>query len=216
MPSIPSLEGPRAPLDAAPPPAVTPDAQRALLELVQVALAVATRSADVSAIDRALERIPADVDPAPAFVTLTEDGELRGCMGCLEPTRGLGETVVRSAVLAAQDDPRFLPVTAWELPGIHVEISVLGPPMPILDPDAFRPGIDGVIVDRNGRRGLLLPEVATDLGWGAAEMFDAVCRKAGLPRDAWRDPVTRLSTFRTVRFGGPATAIATAPAAPTS
>jgi AMMECR1 domain-containing protein len=164
-------------LAAAPPPAVSPEVQGALLELVQVALAVATRSADVSALDRALDRIPTDVEPAAAFVTLTEDGELRGCMGSLEPTRGLGDTVVTSAIMAALDDPRFLPVTA-----------------------------DDVIVDRKGRRGLLLPEVATDFGWDAAQMFDGVCRKAGLPRDAWRDPATRLSTFRTIRFGGPASA----------
>lgn len=193
-------------LAAAPPPAVSPEVQGALLELVQVALAVATRSADVSALDRALDRIPTDVEPAAAFVTLTEDGELRGCMGSLEPTRGLGDTVVTSAIMAALDDPRFLPVTADELPSIHVEISVLGPPTPVADVAAFRPGIDGVIVDRKGRRGLLLPEVATDFGWDAAQMFDGVCRKAGLPRDAWRDPATRLSTFRTIRFGGPASA----------
>jgi AmmeMemoRadiSam system protein A len=205
MPSIASL-------DAAP-PVVTPEVQQALLELVQVALTVATRTADVSAIDVALARVPADVDRAAVFVTLTVDGELRGCMGCLEPTRGLGETVVTSAVMAAVDDPRFLPVTVEDLPAIHVEISVLGPPVPHAEPDTFRPGIDGVIVDRNGRRGLLLPEVATEFGWGAGQMFDGVCRKAGLPRDAWRDPATRLSTFRTVRFGGPASAIATAPAA---
>jgi AMMECR1 domain-containing protein len=60
-----------------------------------------------------------------------------------------------------------------------------------------------VIVERGGRRGLLLPEVATEFSWGATQMFDAVCRKAGLPVDAWRDPGTRLRWFRTVRFGGP-------------
>lgn len=206
MPSVSSLDHPRTPLDAAPAPEIDTEVQGTLLELVQLALAVATRTSDASAIDRQLERTSIDVEHAAAFVTLTEDDELRGCMGCLEPTRGLAETVVTAAVLAALDDPRFLPVTAGELPGLHVEISVLGPPTPITNPEAFRPGIDGVIVDRHGQRGLLLPEVATKFGWGATEMFDGVCRKAGLPRDAWRDARTRLSTFRTVRFGGPATA----------
>ena len=81
---------------------------------------------------------------------------------------------------------------------------MLGPFHPIVDPDAFRPGIDGVLVESGGHLGLLLPEVATAASWGAAEMFGAVCRKAGLAADAWRDHRTRLSTFTTTRFGGPA------------
>ena len=204
MRPVPTLEASRAPHDAAPPPAVASEVQEALLELVRLALQVATGGAVVSALDRATDRIPGGAEPAAVFVTLTEDGELRGCMGNLEPTRGLAEAVIASAVMAALDDPRFRPVTAAELPAIHVDISVLGLPTPIADPDSFRPGIDGVIVDRNGRRGLLLPEVAPEFSWGAIQMFDAVCRKAGLPRDAWRDPGTRMFAFRTIRFGGSA------------
>ena len=71
--------------------------------------------------------------------------------------------------------------------------------MPLRDTTAFRAGIDGIIVERDGRRALLLPEVATDLGWGAREMLDAVCEKAGLEGHAWHDPRTRLFVFRTVR-----------------
>jgi AMMECR1 domain-containing protein len=85
------------------------------------------------------------------------------------------------------------------LPAIHIDVSVLGPTVPLADPMAFRPGIDGIIVARDGRRALLLPEVATDLGWGAREMLDAVCEKAGLDGHAWHDPRTRLSVFRTTR-----------------
>ena len=91
-----------------------------------------------------------------------------------------------------------------ELPAIHVEISVLGPFHQLVDQDAFRPGIDGLVVESGGHVALLLPEVATASSWRALEMFTAVCRKAGLPSDAWRDPRTRLSVFRTDRFGGPA------------
>jgi AMMECR1 domain-containing protein len=60
------------------------------------------------------------------------------------------------------------------------------------------------VISRDGRRGLLLPEVADDVGHGPTDMLDAVCRKAGLPRDAWRDPRAHLWVFRTLRFGGPA------------
>ena len=205
MPSARSFEATEPPRSAMPSPVVTADVQRSLLELVRLALAAATGCAEVSALDRALEPARSGDQRGAVFVTLTEDGELRGCMGNLEPTRRLDEAVVTSAISAALDDPRFLPVTVVELPAIHVEISVLGPATPIADPDSFRPGVDGVLVERNGRRGLLLPEVATEFSWGAIEMFDAVCRKAGLARGAWRDPTTRLSTFQTVRFGGPAT-----------
>ncbi len=195
----------RPPGGSTPSPVVAPDVQQSLLGLARIALAVATGRADVSAIDRALERIQGGDGPGVVFVTLTEDGELRGCMGSLEPARSVREAVVASAINAALDDPRFRPVAAEELPAIHIEISVLGPPTSIADPGAFQPGIDGVIVERSGRRGLLLPQVATEFSWAAPQMFDAVCRKAGLPADAWRDPRTRLRTFRTVRFGGPAT-----------
>ena len=203
MPPARSFEAKDPPRSSTATPVVTPDVRRSLLELVQLALAVATGGADVSALDQALERKRGG-EPGMVFVTLTEDGALRGCMGNLEPTRRLGDAVVMSAISAALDDPRFLPVTAEELPAIHVEISVLGPPTGMVDPKAFQPGVDGVLVERNGRRGLLLPEVATEFSWGATEMFDAVCGKAGLARGAWRDLATRLSTFRTVRFGGPA------------
>ncbi len=203
MRHVPSSEvqGPRH--GATPSPIVAPDIQQALLELARVALAVATGRAHVSALDRALQTAPGR-GRAAVFVTLTEDGKLRGCIGSLQAERSLREAVVASAIDAALDDPRFLPVTAEELPGLHVDISVLGPLTPITNPDAFEPGIDGIMVERGGRRGLLLPEVATEFSWGATEMFDAVCRKAGLPRDAWREPGTRLRSFVTVRFGGPA------------
>jgi len=138
-------------------------------------------------------------EPGAAFVTLTERGSLRGCVGSLVAEQPLGQAVASAGASAAVRDPRFLPVTERELPAIHIDVSVLGPTVPLADPMGFRPGIDGIIVARDGRRALLLPEVATDLGWGAREMLDAVCEKAGLDGHAWHDPRTRLSVFRTTR-----------------
>jgi AmmeMemoRadiSam system protein A len=138
-------------------------------------------------------------EPGAAFVTLTEHGSLRGCMGSLVAEQPLGRAVAAAAASAAVRDPRFQPVIVGELPAIHIDVSVLGPAVPLRDPMAFRPGIDGIIVARDGRRALLLPEVATDLGWGAREMLDAVCEKAGLEGHAWHDPHTHLFVFRTVR-----------------
>jgi uncharacterized protein len=201
----PSTQSP--PDSATPPLDVVPDVRRALLELARVALLVATGRAGMSSLARALEHPVGHDEPAAAFVTLTEHGRLRGCVGTLDSRRPLRQAVAAAAISAALDDPRFAPVAADELPAIHIEISVLGPTRPLDDSDAFQPGLDGVIVERQGHRALLLPQVATDSSWDAAQMFDAVCRKAGLPADAWHDRGTRLSTFRTVRFGGPAVAI---------
>lgn len=206
MRPIPSIDPTRSPQDVATAPIVEPETRLALLDLARLALSVATGGAELSAIRRALRNAPDACEPGVVFVTLTEDGNLRGCMGTFEPKRSLREAVVTSAFTAALDDPRFLPVMAAELPEIYIEISVLGPIVPLADPGAFRPGIDGVIVERDRRRGLLLPEVATTFDWGGPQMFRAVCQKAGLPEDAWQQPGTRLSVFRSVRFGGPAMA----------
>jgi len=188
-----------------PSPVIAPEVQQSLLELARVALAVAAGRAPVSVLDRALERTPLGDEPGAVFVTLMEGRELRGCIGSLQPERNLRVAVVASTLSAALDDPRFTPVTAEELPAIQIGISVLGPRTPISPGDAFEPGLDGVIVERGARRGLLLPEVATEFSWGMTQMFEAACRKAGLPADSWRDPGTRLRTFRTARFAGPAT-----------
>jgi AmmeMemoRadiSam system protein A len=140
---------------------------------------------------------------AAAFVTLTEDGELRGCIGTLDGTAPVGEAVAWAAMNAARRDPRFEPVDAAELSSLHLDVSVLGPMVRLADPVRFRPGIDGLVVEAGFRRGLLLPEVATMAGLDQRGMLEATCRKAGLPPGAWCDPATAVHAFRTARFGGP-------------
>lgn len=194
---------PQGPVSA-PTPVVAPGLRQSLLELSRVALAVATARAPVPTLTRELGRWRAEEGPGAVFVTLTDHGLLRGCVGCLDPGRRLHEAVVAATISAALDDTRFVPVAAAELPALRIDISVLGPVSPLPDPREFRAGTDGIIVERGGRRGLLLPEVATKALWGGPEMLAAACRKAGLPDDAWRDPRTSLHTFRTIRFGGPA------------
>jgi AmmeMemoRadiSam system protein A len=142
--------------------------------------------------------------PADAFVTLTAGEDLRGCIGTLGAEMPVGEAVVRAAGMAATCDPRFRPVATGELADLRIEVSVLGPPRPLADPAAFVPGRDGIVVEARGRRALLLPQVATEMGWGTTEMLDAVCEKAGLRADAWRDSATRLLVFEVERASGPA------------
>lgn len=201
----------RAPVSEAthppPPPELSAEDQEKLLQVARCALEVATGLRSATTLRDALTVArgqPVGRLQGGAFVTLLVHGELRGCIGSLEPSRPLPEAVAQAATSAARYDPRFWPLQAGELDDVDVEISVLGPFVELRDADALRPGVDGVMVECRGRRGLLLPEVAVRQGWDGRQLLSAACEKEGMPPDAWRDPATRLLAFRTVRFGGPA------------
>lgn len=137
-----------------------------------------------------------------AFVTLRRraDRGLRGCIGYVEPRYPLAEAVALAAVAAATADGRFDPVTLEELGLLALDVSVLGPTFPIELKDVVV-GRHGLIVECAGRRGLLLPQVALEWGWDAALFLEQACRKASLPRDAWRHPETRLLAFEAEVLG---------------
>jgi len=161
----------------------TEEQQHALVELARGAVrdAVTGRRATV----HADHEFP---EASGAFVTLKRGGRLRGCIGTLECRSSLAEEVVRVARSAALEDPRFAPLTAAELDGLEVEVSVLGPLEAIdpLDPAAIAIGRHGLVVEQGHRRGLLLPQVAVEWGWDREEFLSQTCVKAGLPPDAWR------------------------------
>jgi AmmeMemoRadiSam system protein A len=127
-----------------------------------------------------------------AFVTIKRNGELRGCLGTLECKRPLAEEVARLAASTSHEDPRFEPVRVGELADLHLEVSVLGPLEPIDPhaPDAIVIGRHGLVVEQGARRGLLLPQVATEWNWTREQFLAQTCRKAGLPRDAWQRSAT--------------------------
>jgi AmmeMemoRadiSam system protein A len=136
-----------------------------------------------------------------AFVTLhTRDGELRGCIGHIEPTEPLGKVVPRCAVAAGSSDPRFPPITSSELDHLQIEISLLGPLEAITGPQDLVVGRDGLIIERGWQRGLLLPQVAVEWGWDADAFLAHTCRKAGLPTDAWKQDA-KLWRFEAEVFG---------------
>jgi AmmeMemoRadiSam system protein A len=159
--------------------------QRALVAIARAAVAEAVtgRPGDAPA--------PRGVDPWPdasgAFVTLKRDGRLRGCIGTLECRRPLGDEVAHAAVSAAREDPRFDPVRPAELDGLAIEVSVLGPLEEIdpRDPLAIDVGRHGLVVEDGARRGLLLPQVATEWGWDRDQFLSQTCAKAGLAPDCW-------------------------------
>ncbi len=137
-----------------------------------------------------------------AFVTLLRraDGELRGCVGIPEPYYPLQQAVMRAAVAAAVYDGRFEPVTADELPGVSLHISVLGP-LARIDPEEVTVGVHGLVIRSAGKSGLLLPQVAVEQEWGREQFLDATCRKAGLPPGTWRQPWCEILAFTATVFG---------------
>lgn len=142
---------------------------------------------------------PALAKPGAVFVTLTQDGELRGCIGSLEAHRPLDEDVRSNARAAAFGDPRFAPLDREELARTRVEVSLLTPAAPMSFTDEedavrqLRPGVDGVILEWHGRRGTFLPQVWESLP--ERHLFFAhLKQKAGLPADFWA-PDVKLSRY---------------------
>ncbi|MGB9129054.1 MAG: AmmeMemoRadiSam system protein A [Thiobacillus sp.] len=139
------------------------------------------------------------MEPGASFVTLTRQGELRGCIGTLEAHRPLGIDVRENAVAAAFRDPRFMPLSHAEFDEIRVEVSLLSPAQALAVADeatalaALRPNVDGVVFEYRHFRSTFLPQVWEQLP-EPAEFMAHLKRKAGLPMDFWAEDV-RLSRY---------------------
>lgn len=143
-------------------------------------------------------------EPGATFVTLTEGGRLRGCIGSLHPWRAVGRDAVDNARSAAFRDPRFPPVGASEVPRLRVEVSLLTAPEPMTvrdEADALaqlRPGVDGVILSAGRHRGTFLPQVWAELP-APAEFLAHLKRKAGLAASYWGGDV-RLERYSVTKW----------------
>jgi AmmeMemoRadiSam system protein A len=135
-----------------------------------------------------------------AFVTLKIDGRLRGCIGHVVGVSPLWEAVRDNAIAAAFRDPRFPELTADELPGARLEISVLSP-LQSVEADEIDVGRHGLLLEQGAARGLLLPQVAVEYGWDRETFLDHTCRKAGLASGCWRHPDTVIQVFSAEVFG---------------
>lgn len=133
------------------------------------------------------------------FVTIKKRGELRGCIGFFEPVHPLSQAVILAAVYACSRDSRFPPVSPDELNSLEVEISVLTPLQKIDNPRLVRVGKHGLVIARDGQKGLLLPQVAVDNNWTREIFLSQACLKAGLPANAWRHDA-EIFVFEAVVF----------------
>ena len=134
-----------------------------------------------------------------AFVTLKERGQLRGCIGYIEPVASLDVTIIQAAIYAAVRDARFEPVSAAELNGLEYEISVLTPLEEVAFPSLILVGKHGLVIEMNGRKGLLLPQVPVENGWDRETFLAQACLKAGLPPDAWKKGA-KIYSFEAIVF----------------
>lgn len=188
-------------IKSAPPFQLTPEQQQILLRMARDAIEQWVANGRVPHYQN---DDPALAQVAGVFVTLRrrENGDLalRGCIGRVEAPESLLYLVPEMAVKAASNDPRFPPVTAGELPTLHIEISVLSPLQRLEDVQEIEVGVHGLLIEAHGRRGLLLPEVPLHHHWNRADFLEGICLKAGLPPDAWQEPETRLYTFTTFSF----------------
>ena len=133
--------------------------------------------------------------PGGAFVTLRRNGELRGCIGYIESPLPVAQVVAEVAVKAAYEDPRFPPVSQDEVRELVFEVSVLSPLRRVSDIGSIRVGEHGLVLEFEGGRGLLLPQVAREHGWTREEFLNNTARKAGLTAEAWKDPHAMLYVF---------------------
>lgn len=135
------------------------------------------------------------------FVTLHKKGQLRGCIGYIEPIKPLQQAVIDNAVNAATKDFRFSNVTPAEMKDIDIEISVLTVPSEIKSPEEFIPGKHGIIIRKGKRSAVFLPQVAPEQGWGMEETLTHLCMKAGLAPDEWREEGMKFFVFTASVFG---------------
>lgn len=183
---------------------LTPEERNTLLRLAREAMEHGVRGEQLPALDESVLSAKLREEGA-SFVTLTVRGELRGCIGALEPYQPLAQDVREHAAAAALEDPRFPPVGERELNGIQIEVSRLTRPVPLDYQDAndllskLRPHVDGVIIRDAFHRATFLPQVWEKIP-NTAEFLNNLCYKMGVRPDAWRTHHFDVLTYQVEEF----------------
>lgn len=175
-----------------------------LLRLAREAIETCVHGKSLAPVDLAT-LTPLLREDGAAFVTLTMNGHLRGCIGALEPYQPLYKDVREHAVAAALEDYRFPPVQPGELARIHVEVSRLTTPTPLAYTDSddllnkLRPGVDGVILNYGPRRATFLPQVWEQLP-DKIEFLNQLCVKMGAASNLWKVRHLDVQVYRVDEF----------------
>ncbi len=183
---------------------LSPTEKTFLLQIARTAIENAVHGLPMLYIERS-GLSPLLVAEGAAFVTLTISGDLRGCIGALEPYQPLVDDVQEHAIAAALDDYRFAPVQAYELKTIRIEISRLTTPIPLeYDspqdlPGLLHPNIDGVILREGRHRATFLPQVWEKIPNPNA-FLSQLCLKMGAPGNYWTKTHLDVSTYQVEEF----------------
>ncbi|MBI3181040.1 MAG: AmmeMemoRadiSam system protein A [Myxococcales bacterium] len=179
----------------------------ALVELAKRALGARVREGkEIDVPPELTARFRRLTTPRGAFVTLTKEGQLRGCIGSLSPIQPLALDVVRNTVNAAVSDPRFPPVKPEELGSLSLSISVLDLPKPLEGvpaaqlPSHLAQSKPGLILEYGGRRSTFLPQVWEELP-DPVEFLSHLCAKQGSPLECWREPAAKYQSYAVQYLG---------------
>jgi AmmeMemoRadiSam system protein A len=178
--------------------------KKTLIQFARKSIESMVRNGSIPEIDLEMQS-SALQNPGTSFITLTKNGDLRGCIGGLEPKHALIQDVIEHAAAAAVDDYRFPPVTSEELDQIKIEISILTPPirLPYDTPEELvsllRPGIDGVTLHYGMHRATFLPQVWEKLP-DANQFLSHLCNKMGLNWDFWLKNDLQVSVYQVIHF----------------
>ena len=183
---------------------LTPEEKRTLLQIARRSLELAVRGEKLPPLDETA-LTPHLMESGASFVTLTVGGDLRGCIGALEPYQPLALDVREHAIAAALEDPRFPRVQPKELPQIEIEVSRLTIPAPLEYNDAedlltnLRPGVDGVILRDGFRKATFLPQVWEKIPDTAAFLAN-LCYKMGAAPDTWKRKHLEVLVYQVEEF----------------
>lgn len=135
------------------------------------------------------------------FVTIKQNGQLRGCIGNFQSELPLFKEVAQMAQASATKDPRFYPLKEEDLDNFTLEISVLSPLQKTENIEDIEVGKHGIYIEKSFYRGVLLPQVATEHNWDRQTFLKQTCIKAGLPTDAWQAEDADIYVFSAQVFG---------------
>ncbi|MBU2102253.1 MAG: AmmeMemoRadiSam system protein B [Candidatus Omnitrophota bacterium] len=189
--------GPKPEEEVMQPYTITPDEKKILLRIARSTLQTYLKNKTIPNVAPLSDNLS---QKRGAFVTLTKNGKLRGCIGRIVGDTALYTVVSQMAIEAATGDPRFAPVRFDELNDIHIEISVLTPFEKISSLDEIEVGKHGLIIKKGFSSGLLLPQVPGEYGWDKITFLEQTCLKAGLPPDAYKDGDAILYKFSAIVF----------------
>jgi len=172
--------------------------QQQVLNLAQQAINACVCNLDMP---RAEFSHPRFKEKLGVFITLKKNNLLRGCIGIIESDQPLWQNIQNMAKASSLEDPRFDPVHPSELEDIKIEVSVLTKPHLIANPKGIKPGQHGVIIELEGRKGVFLPQVATEYGYNREQLLNMLClHKMGLEGACWKNPDAKIYIFEAEVF----------------